>query len=83
MPKYKATLEISVDGDDVDWLYNAVDQLREMDGVKVTQVSPYANNPVDYPIFEDDDEDDDYLDDDYEDEDDDYWDEEEDGVYSP
>lgn len=30
MPNYKATLDITVNGDDVDWLYHAIDRLREM-----------------------------------------------------
>lgn len=88
MPKYRATLEITVDGDDVDWLYHAINQVRELDDVEVTKVFPCATNPVDYPIFDDDDpwdEDEDDFDDgwDDEEEDDDYWDEEEDGVCAP
>ena len=57
MPIYKAAIEIAVDGDDVSWLDDTIDQLREMDGVTVTDVAPFANNPPDYPEYDDDSDD--------------------------
>lgn len=78
MPNYKATVEIIVNGNDVDWLYDAIDQLRVVDGVKVTRVSPCADNPVDYPFDDEDEEDWDEDEEDWDEDDDDYWGEDED-----
>lgn len=53
MPLYKADVTVYVDGDDVDWLYHAIDQLADMDGVSVTNIAPYSDNPEDYPEYDD------------------------------
>ena len=50
MPVYKATIEIHVDGDDVDWLNETIDYMRDhMDGVTVVSVAPHHDNPENYP----------------------------------
>ena len=53
MPIYKADITVEVDGDDIDWLWGSLDQLKEMDGVKVTNVAPWSDNPEDYPDYTD------------------------------
>lgn len=50
MPLYKATIELAVDGDDVDWLYEVLNYIRvHIDGASVDSVAPHHNNPPDYP----------------------------------
>lgn len=49
MPVYRFALEIEVDHDDIDAAHDYIEQMGEFDGLKVTEVSPFADNPPDYP----------------------------------
>ena len=49
MPIYKASIEIEVDGDDIEWVEDVLDEIREMDGVNLKEVAMYSDNPPDYP----------------------------------
>lgn len=53
MPVYRVYLTVDVDGDDIDWVHSMVDEMNEMDGVKVVDVDHDPDNDVDYPIYED------------------------------
>ncbi len=54
MPLYKATIEFHMGGDDIDWLWETLSQIREIDGVSLHNVAPHHDNPPDYPEFKDD-----------------------------
>ena len=49
MPIYRVTIVLEVDGDDISWLDDTIEELRDMDGVTVAGVSPHADNPPEYP----------------------------------
>lgn len=53
MPVYKATVEIQVDGDDVDWLNETIDEIRDLEGVTVNSIAPHHDNPENYPDHSD------------------------------
>jgi hypothetical protein len=53
VPIYKATLEIEVDGDDIDWFHETIECMEvSCDGLKITDIAMYARNPPDYPTDE-------------------------------
>lgn len=54
MPRYKVTVEIHVEGDDIDCVWQALDEIRDMEGVSVHSQAPHHDNPADYPEFGDD-----------------------------
>lgn len=49
MPIYKADITIEVDGDDIDWLWDVINQFDKIDGVKITEVAQWSDNPEQYP----------------------------------
>jgi len=55
MPVYKATIEVEMDGDDIDWLHTTVNQWRDYDGITISDVELHDDNPPDYPDEEDED----------------------------
>lgn len=53
MPFYRATIELQVDGNNVDELYDVLDYIRvHIDGTSIDSVAPYHDNPPDYPDAE-------------------------------
>ena len=49
MPAYRFAIEITVDHDDIDAAEHYFDQIRELDGVTIDEIAPFADNPPDYP----------------------------------
>lgn len=47
MPVYRVYLTVDVDGDDINWVHSMVDEMNQMDGVKVVDVDHDPDNDVD------------------------------------